>query len=103
MMVNLISLIAIVGKFHSHIQGGVATIFEGSCGTADTWATGLHVVINALSSILLSASNYTMQVLCSPTRGEIDRAHAKGDWVDIGMFFVLRKDPPRRRHTAGVL
>lgn len=35
--------------------------------------------------MLLGASNYTMQVLCAPTRAEVDQAHAKGDWLDIGV------------------
>ena len=51
----------------------------------DDWSTALHVVINILSSLLLSASNYTMQCLGSPTRKEIDMAHSKGSWLDIGL------------------
>ncbi|KAK5135355.1 hypothetical protein LTR08_005297 [Meristemomyces frigidus] len=29
-----------------------------------------------------------MQCLCSPTRREVDKAHAKGDWMDIGVASV---------------
>ncbi|KAK4550052.1 hypothetical protein LTR36_003019 [Oleoguttula mirabilis] len=64
---------------------GVGTAFSGSCDTVNSWTTWLHILINALSSILLSASNYTMQCLCSPTRQEVDKAHARGDWMDIGV------------------
>ncbi|UPX15171.1 uncharacterized protein EKO05_0005628 [Ascochyta rabiei] len=39
-----------------------------------------------LSSILLASSNYTMQVLSSPTRREIDRAHYRGDWLEVGIL-----------------
>ncbi|KAI7066054.1 hypothetical protein KC340_g14348 [Hortaea werneckii] len=66
-------------------SGGIGTAFEGDCERVNVWTTWLHLLINALSSILLSASNYTMQCLCSPTRIEIDRAHARGDWLDVGI------------------
>jgi hypothetical protein len=46
---------------------------------------GAHVLINALSSVLLSASNYAMQCVTSPTRSECDVAHARGDWMDVGV------------------
>lgn len=49
------------------------------------WSVGLHIVINILSSALLSASNFTMQVLNAPTRSECDKAHAQGHWLDIGI------------------
>ncbi|KAK5112505.1 hypothetical protein LTR62_004262 [Meristemomyces frigidus] len=83
LVMNFILTIVAVAKFGS--SDGVGTAFEGSCAVVNSWATWLHILINALSSILLSASNYTMQCLCSPTREEIDNAHAKGDWLDIGV------------------
>lgn len=66
-------------------QDGVSTAFEGDCHFVGQLSLGLHVVINILSSLLLSASNYTMQVLNAPTRSECDKAHARGDWLDIGI------------------
>ncbi|RMY46955.1 hypothetical protein D0865_08957 [Hortaea werneckii] len=66
-------------------SGGIGTAYEGDCERVNVWTAWLHLLINALSSILLSASNYTMQCLCSPTRIEIDRAHARGDWLDVGV------------------
>ena len=44
-----------------------------------------HMAINILSTALLGASNYTMQCLSAPTRTEIDQAHAKGVWLDVGI------------------
>ncbi|KAF3009632.1 hypothetical protein E8E13_007344 [Curvularia kusanoi] len=46
----------------------------------------LHIVINVLSTLLLSASNYTMQVLTAPTYDECIRAHRQGKWLDIGIL-----------------
>jgi heme/copper-type cytochrome/quinol oxidase subunit 3 len=59
-------------------------IFEGNCDYADTLGTVLHAVINALSTIMLAASNVCMQMLLSPTRAEIDRAHKARTWLHIG-------------------
>ena len=88
MILNFIFLIVGVTKFRDNIKDGVGTLLDGSCGTVDTWTTWLHILINVFSSVLLSASNYTMQCLASPTRSEIDRAHSKGDWLDIGVASV---------------
>lgn len=38
-----------------------------------------------MGTILLGASNYTMQCLSSPTRAEVDAAHSKGKYLDIGL------------------
>jgi hypothetical protein len=64
---------------------GIGTLYVGSCGIVNKWNLALHLLINILSSILLSASNYAMQILSSPTRSECDKAHARRDWLDIGV------------------
>ncbi|EME79722.1 uncharacterized protein MYCFIDRAFT_115582, partial [Pseudocercospora fijiensis CIRAD86] len=85
-VMNTILLIAAAAKFP--VLDGIGVAYEGSCEVVDHWTTWLHILINGLSSLLLSASNYTMQALAAPTRAEVDRAHAKGDWVDIGVASV---------------
>ncbi|KAH7093703.1 hypothetical protein FB567DRAFT_178552 [Paraphoma chrysanthemicola] len=60
-------------------------LLEGDCGRVKRLNTGLHVLINILSTILLSGSNYCMQCLSGPTRSEVDQAHAQGIWLDIGI------------------
>lgn len=67
-------------------EDGVADLIRGDRSTARRWNTGLHLFINILSTMLLSGSNYTMQVMGSPTRNEIDMAHRKGDWLVIGLL-----------------
>ena len=62
----------------------IDTIYEGECGTvrhADSW---LHIAINAMGTLLLGASNHTMQCLSSPTRSEVDFAHSNGQCLDLG-------------------
>ncbi|PSN72268.1 hypothetical protein BS50DRAFT_617555 [Corynespora cassiicola Philippines] len=91
-MINLIVTIVFGVKASSGV------LFEGNCEKARQLNSEIHLVINGLGAILLSASNYTMQCLSAPTRSEIDVAHAKGVWLDIGIlsFRNLRHINPRR-------
>ncbi|KAM5347623.1 hypothetical protein ACJ41O_007447 [Fusarium nematophilum] len=45
----------------------------------------LHLGINILANVLLGAGNYTQQVLTAPTRQDIDRAHGRMQWLDVGV------------------
>ena len=67
------------------VQKGFGTIQEGSCAETRSLSLWLHIAINALSTLLLGASNYTMQCLSSPTRDEVDKAHMRGIRLDIGV------------------
>ena len=71
--------------FSSSMKNGVGTIYKGSCAKTSCLNMLLHLAINILSTTLLSASNYTMQCLSSPTRQELDVVHAKGTYLDIGV------------------
>ncbi|MCJ1435914.1 hypothetical protein MMC27_005290 [Xylographa pallens] len=68
---------------HFPMNSGIGTLSD-DCGTSKTWALWLHLAINVLSTILLGASNYTMQCLLAPTRKEVDRCHQVGEWLAIG-------------------
>jgi hypothetical protein len=67
------------------LGAGQSMLYDGACNKARTISTVLHILINILSTILLGASNYTMQCLHSPTRAQIDLAHAEKTWLDIGI------------------
>lgn len=64
---------------------GQVEAYAGSCKTVKELNLLVHFGINALSSVLLSASNFNMRVLSAPTRRELDRAHEKGRYLDIGV------------------
>lgn len=72
----------------------------GTCATVRAYNRWLHLVINALSTVLLGASNYCAQLLAAPTREEVDEAHADGRWFDVGVqsFRNLRRVDSRRRY-----
>ena len=67
------------------VDAGLGTIQQGSCKQTKKLSLWLHLAINVLGTAILSASNYTMQCLSSPTRLDIDKAHAQNVWLDIGV------------------
>jgi hypothetical protein len=92
--VNLI--VTIWGSVASKANQGL--LDAGDCEQIKRVNTGIHLLINILSTVLLSGSNYCMQCLSAPTRTEIDRAHAVGTWLDIGIpSFRNLKSIQRRR------
>ena len=82
LLINLTATIWGVKKFG--IIDGLGTFQTGDCGSTSRLGFWLHLIINGLSTLLLGASNYSMQCLSSPTRSEIDRAHRRCIWLDIG-------------------
>ncbi|KAI0019744.1 hypothetical protein F4780DRAFT_430810 [Xylariomycetidae sp. FL0641] len=70
------------------IQRGVASnlgdLYTDSCQSMKTINVVAHLFINICSSLVLSTSNFCAQYMVAPTRGEVSRAHAKGDWLEIG-------------------
>ena len=83
LLINLSFTIWALSRFRT--QSGLGTLYDGSCKKTRTLAFWLHLVINVFSTLLLGASNYGMQCLSSPTRSEIDKAHRRGIWLDIGV------------------
>ena len=49
---------------------------------------GADLAINILSTLLLGASNHAAQLLSAPSRKDLDRQHARGVWLDIGVSSV---------------
>ncbi|PWY77254.1 hypothetical protein BO94DRAFT_588588 [Aspergillus sclerotioniger CBS 115572] len=85
----LLSLIAIGVSYSQtdNTRGLISTeVYNGNCTLSSRWATGIHIVINLLSTALLEASNYAMQCLSGPSRADVDKAHRKRQWLDIGVM-----------------
>jgi len=85
LLVNVCFTIYAATNPEHKMERGVGTLYSGSCETSKTIGQVLHFGINALSTLLLSGSNYTQQCLVAPTRSEIDAAHSKRRWMDIGV------------------
>lgn len=65
-------------------KNGVGLIYEGNCQTVKQLDQWLHLLINLLSTGMLGASSYGMQLQAAPTRANVDEAHKAGKWLDIG-------------------
>jgi hypothetical protein len=81
---------------------GAMILREGSdvseCTKIQTLNKWAHLVINLLSTVLLSGSNCCMQCLSAPTRSDIDRSHGRSKWLDIGIPSVHNfQHIPRKR------
>lgn len=74
-------------------------IYQGDCNLVKRYNVLIHLGINVASTLLLSSSNYCAQLLVAPTRSEVDAAHEKGDWLDIGIPSLrnLRRISPKRK------
>ncbi|KAJ5372963.1 hypothetical protein N7517_004969 [Penicillium concentricum] len=86
--INIVLTIIAVGVAYSkngEDDFAFAALYTGKCSLAKNWATGIHLIINILSTALLGASNYCMQCLASPSRAQVDTAHSKRVWLPIGV------------------
>lgn len=82
-VLNMVLTIVAISRYES--VNGVGLIYEGDCTTVkniDLWA---HLLINILSTGMLSASNFCMQLQMAPTRANVDQAHENNEWMDIGV------------------
>ncbi|KAF2399581.1 hypothetical protein EJ06DRAFT_522457 [Trichodelitschia bisporula] len=85
LLINVIAIVVIVAV-HGTDKNGRSTIYEGSCEKVKWQSRIAHVFISGLGTYMLSASAYVMYCLSPPTRREIDKAHAAGHWLDIGVM-----------------
>ncbi|KAL4998350.1 hypothetical protein BDV10DRAFT_73937 [Aspergillus recurvatus] len=83
--VLILNLVMVCWASFRHSDQGQSVLYSGSCDRAKEIGTCVHLLINVLSTLLLSASNFGMQCLSAPTRNDIDRAHARNKWLDIGV------------------
>ena len=85
LLINLGLTIYVATNREYKMERGTGTLYSGSCAKSKTIGIWLHLGINVLSTLLLGRSNYTQQCLAAPTRTEINAAHARRRWMDIGV------------------
>ncbi|PFH60353.1 hypothetical protein XA68_11095 [Ophiocordyceps unilateralis] len=103
MTTNMVFTIFTIVRYGS--DNGIGLIFQGDCEAVKRLNQWLHLVINLLSTGMLSASNYCMQLQAAPTRANVDVAHEQGRWMDIGVPSIrnLRYLTRGRLFTWGLL
>jgi len=97
-IINITFLIIAIPRLERPTGSTEGVLFSGHCKKAKQMSIWLHLAINILATILLSAANYTQQVLTAPTRNEVDLAHSRKQWVDIGIpsLYNLRRISGKR-------
>ncbi|KAI1453461.1 hypothetical protein F4805DRAFT_478379 [Annulohypoxylon moriforme] len=63
-------------------------IFEGECQETNRLDLVFHFLLNLISTLTLASSGFFMQILSSPSRQEIDRAHLQLRSLDIGVSSI---------------
>ncbi|KAF4472854.1 hypothetical protein FALBO_241 [Fusarium albosuccineum] len=64
---------------------GQSILWYGQCDKIARDSLWIHLAVNIISTGVLASSNFFMQGLVAPTRQEVDKAHARGRWVEIGV------------------
>ncbi|CAH0056929.1 unnamed protein product [Clonostachys solani] len=86
LIINIVVAIICRAKISSKTgSSSIGPVLSGDCASINKIGIGIHLVINIVSTLLLGASNYCMQTLSAPTREDIDKAHKRGSWMDIGI------------------
>jgi hypothetical protein len=67
------------------LNDGKGVSYEASCPKIRQGNIGIHLLVNVLGTLLLGASSYCIQCLSAPTRKELDKAHEKGGFLDVGI------------------
>jgi hypothetical protein len=96
---NIIITIWVFQRPKHEINGTIGTLFRGRCNDVRRLNVLVHVLVNALSTLLLCGSDYCMQILSAPNRAEIDHAHAKKYWLHIGVPNIrnLKRIAPKKK------
>lgn len=68
-----------------HESTGTSEIYKGSCSHSSKVDIAVHLIINILGTLILSSSNFFMQILTAPTREVIDKGHARGEYLEVGV------------------
>ncbi|KAI0836750.1 hypothetical protein F5Y06DRAFT_288376 [Hypoxylon sp. FL0890] len=86
MSVILIGLLISVTKKVGSVEQALF-FYDGACdgGNVSQVNMVLHLLINVISTLVVTSSNFFMQVLNSPSREELNTAHFKGSWMGIGI------------------
>ncbi|KAL4864367.1 hypothetical protein BDV12DRAFT_201145 [Aspergillus spectabilis] len=81
----ILNLVMVIWASTRRSSEGASVLYAGDCGRTKQISSGVHVLINILSTGMLGTSHFAMQCLSAPVREDVDRAHAEKRWLDIGV------------------
>ena len=98
-LVNFLLLVVLASKPQQEWNNfWTVTVRRGGCNAVKHWSEFFQILVNVLSTVstfvqtcqrseshwicqaLLASANYFMQLVAAPTRGDVDAAHARGEW-----------------------
>lgn len=82
LIINIVWLVYAKSKYG--IVNGFGTIQSGECSKVKGLSTWYHLLINILSTLLLTGSNAFMATYSCPSRQEVDHAHQRGKSLHVG-------------------
>lgn len=103
-VVLICNVIWLIWTYTKHgIDSRYGAVQRGACAQSKSIDSWLHALINILSTAILSASSIFAQTFSSPTRAEIDVAHAKKQWLHIGLLSFRNMRHIAKKKTVVVL
>ena len=84
LVINILITIANVSLLIVAVSRGTV-LYDGECVQMKKISVAIDLLVNVVSTLVLGSSNFAMQCLGAPTRQEIDKAHAGGHSVQIGI------------------
>lgn len=66
-------------------RDGTNILMRADCTSVSQWNVLSHSIINIMSTALLAASNYSMQLAMAPSRDDVNKEHARRRWLNIGV------------------
>ncbi|KAI3319223.1 hypothetical protein HD806DRAFT_525813 [Xylariaceae sp. AK1471] len=80
-------------------------IYRMNCNNAAHINLIFHLLINLVSTGIFASANFFMQIITSPSRAEIDKAHSQLRFLDVGIPSPRNLEflPTRKRIAWGVL
>lgn len=97
---NVVTLVWAVTRYDFNNRRIEGTLYTGNCTRIKSLSSVLHILLNIISSLFLGTGSYCMQILVAPSRAEIDRAHAMGMSLDIGVQSLRNIWNIQRRRAA---
>lgn len=81
----VIELILLFSALSVSVGGfGSGLLYQGNCNKVKSLTVWLLFPLNIAATVLISSSNYVMQVMAAPDRKEVDYAHSLATSITIG-------------------
>ncbi|KAI8257729.1 hypothetical protein K4K58_003758 [Colletotrichum sp. SAR11_239] len=88
LMTVLLWVLLLTSFSKNHDLSDMPPFYAADCQDTRRVMVVVRLLVGALSTLVIVSSYIFMQLLVSPTREDVDRAHAQRRWMDIGCMSV---------------